>query len=161
MNTNKKAISALVATVLLVVITIAAMGMIWSSIMPIIKTNMEKSQKCFDVGLDIKQGGYTCLSPTGDLMIQVSRGEKSIEIKDLQVQIGFGGTTRSFRISNSTIVSQNSGIIPGPLEEVTYTIKPSAINLNEIDTASIAAVLKIGNSEALCPATQPVSINTC
>jgi hypothetical protein len=159
---RKKAVSTLVATVLLVLITIAAVGIIWGAIMPIIRTNIEKSQKCFDVGLELKKTGNTCFDPyAGELYIQVSRGENPVDISDIQIQVGYAGTTRSIRISNSTYVIVNNNTIPGQNEEVKYTINTSALNMDYVDYASIAAVLMIGRTESLCSATPQAAISTC
>jgi len=159
---NKKAVSAIVATVLLVLITIAAVGIIWGAIMPMIRGNIEKSQKCFDVGIELRSGGNTCFYPYEDkLELQVSKGEKDVELSDIQIQVGFEGTSKSFRASNSSIVIINNGTMPGLNEEVKYTINTSALNIAGVDYASVAAVLKIGNTESLCSASQPAAISSC
>jgi flagellin-like protein len=162
----EKGISALVATVLLVLITIAAVGIIWGAILPMIKGTMEKSQKCYDVDLEIMKGANTCFNTYdplyggGTLQVQVFKGEKSVDISDIQIQVGYAGTTKTVQV-NSTVVIFNNNIIPGPNEEVRYTINTSALGMNSVDTASVAAVLKIGNTESICAASPTTPIDTC
>jgi hypothetical protein len=159
---SKRGIEALVATVLLVLITIAAVGIIWGAVMPMIKGNIEKSQRCYDVALEIKQGANTCYHVYEQTLdIQVSRGEKEVSIKDINIQIGSQGTSKSIKVSNETFVTQNNNTIPGPNEEVKYIIDVNKTGLPSVDYASVAAVLEIGKTESLCSASQPVSINEC
>ena len=160
---NRKGISALVATVLLVLITIAAVGIIWGAVMPMIKGNIEKSQKCYDLALEIKQAGNTCYHLYDETLdVQVGRGEKVADLNDLAIQVGYQGTSKSVRISDSTLVIYNNGTIPGPNEDVKYTINVTALGLGGVDYATVAAVLKIGNVESVCStATSQVAIDEC
>ena len=154
---NKRGIEALVATVLLVLITIAAVGIIWGAVMPLIKSNIQSSQKCFDADLEIKQGGYTCFdSSVPQVKVQVGRGEKATDISDIQIQLSSAGTSKSIKASNES-VSPND--IPGPNEEIVYTV--GTLGLDYIDSVSIAAIIKIGNTVIMCPATQPVALGIC
>jgi len=157
---NKRAISDLIATVLLVLITIAAVGIIWGAVMPIIRTNIESSQKCFDVGLEIKAGGYTCYDGgVNKVKVQIGKGEKPIAISDIQIQLSSGGTSKSIRISNATVVDINT--VPGVNEETAYTINLYQLNMDYADAVSVAAVLKIGNTESMCPAIPAVHLGLC
>ena len=85
MINNKRGISDLVATVLIVLITIAAVGMIWGAIMPIIKKNIDTSQQCNDANIDINtQQGFTYEMGGGNISIQVSRGPSTIDLSGIQ-----------------------------------------------------------------------------
>jgi len=158
MVTNKRGIEALVATVLLVLITIAAVGIIWGAVMPLIKSNIQSSQKCFDADIEVKQGGYTCFDSIGNMVkVQVGRGEKATDLSDIQIQLSSGGTSKSIRVTNETVLPLNT--IPGANEEVAYTL--GTLGLGDINTVSISAIIKIGNTELMCPATQPVALDIC
>jgi len=162
MITNKKGIEALVATVLLILITIAAVGIVWGAVMPIIRQNIESSQNCYGSGLEIKQGGYTCFdSINHQIQLQIGRGEKSINITDIQVSLSSAGTSKSFKIvkDSSNLISGRG--IPNENEEIAYLINGSKLGFTTVDSASIAAILKVGNTESLCPANQPVAISAC
>jgi len=61
---NKKAVSAVVATVLIIMITVAAVGIIWAAIIPMVRDSLVKGTTCNDALSDISIGveGYTCRS---------------------------------------------------------------------------------------------------
>ena len=61
---QKKAISAVVATVLIILITVAAITIIWAAIIPLIQRNIGEGTQCFDATsqLSIEAEGYTCIS---------------------------------------------------------------------------------------------------
>lgn len=160
---NKKGVSAIVATVLLVLITIAAVGIIWGAVMPMIKGNIEKSQRCYDLGLEVKQTGNTCYDISAQTLdIQIGRGEKDADLKDIQIQVGYQGTSKSVRMNNNLIVTANNGTVPGPNEDVKYTINVDALGLGGVDYASAAAIVMIGNTESLCSSATPnVAIDSC
>jgi len=63
-RTNKKAVSAVVATVLIIMITVAAVGIIWAAIIPMVRDSLSKGTVCNDALSDISIGveGYTCKS---------------------------------------------------------------------------------------------------
>ena len=60
---NKKAISAVVATVLIILITVAAVTIIWAAIIPMINTQISGGTKCLDAVSQLQlvtDQGYTC-----------------------------------------------------------------------------------------------------
>ena len=84
MKQNKKAVSALIATVLIIGITIAAFGLIYTFIIPLIREGISTSQSCADAQISVvKEKGYTCFRDASvlpnprTLDVQVSRGPKN------------------------------------------------------------------------------------
>ena len=64
---NKKAVSAVVATVLIIMITVAAVGIIWAAIIPMVQNSLNKGTICNDALSDITliaEKGYTCIKAT-------------------------------------------------------------------------------------------------
>lgn len=135
---NRKAISSLVATVLLVLITIAAVGIIWGAIMPMIKSNLETSQKCNSADLTINtEGGYTYASGN-DAFIQVSRGPSgSINVVGLQLKV-VDATGNSVLQTNST---------PNANSDKVYKITASGTPKR----VGVAAIIGVGNLNTTCP----------
>jgi hypothetical protein len=154
---TKRGIEALVATVLLVLITIAAVGIIWGAVMPLIKSNIQSSQKCFDADIEVKQGGYTCYYVYDNTVkVQIARGEKATDLSDIQIQLSSGGTSKSIRVTNETVAPND---IPGANEEIAYTL--GTLGLTDVNSVSISAIITVGKSTIMCPATQPVALDIC
>jgi len=61
---NKKGISAIVATVLIILITVAAVTIIWAAIIPMINNQLESGTLCLDAvsQITLADVGYTCYS---------------------------------------------------------------------------------------------------
>jgi flagellin-like protein len=62
---NKKGISAIVATVLIILITVAAVTIIWAAIIPMIQNTIEGSQECFDASASVSVStDFSCVTHT-------------------------------------------------------------------------------------------------
>ncbi|MBI5148251.1 hypothetical protein HZA33_01075, partial [Candidatus Pacearchaeota archaeon] len=79
---NKRGISTLIATVLLILIAVVAIGIIWAAIMPMITNASRLSQACSQVSIVINaQAGYTCYDQSAnEILIMISRGSTEIEL---------------------------------------------------------------------------------
>lgn len=112
---NKKGVSALVATVLLVLITIAAVGLIWGAILPLIQRGLQQGQGCgVDVRLIINtQTGYTCSGNTSDgnryTMVMVERPTTDFELVGMLLQVGGEGFTKSYEIREKSSIGNGCG----------------------------------------------------
>ncbi len=103
---HKRGISTLIATVLIIGITISAFGIVYTFVMPLIKESIEANRLCGDVKVMINtQKGYTCYnSSNGQVNLQVLRGPDNINISSLQFKISGQG--------NSNTVNLIDGIKP-------------------------------------------------
>ncbi len=166
--TNKRGISDLVTTVLLVLITIVAVGILYASVMPLIKTNIEKTKQCNDVAMEVvTEGGYTCYLDNGEVEVQVSRGPSDVELYGIQIQLSGGGISKTFNIYNGT-TSNNIKLLdgnydeelelPGKNEALTYVIKSG---LSDFEKVAVAPILKIGKKEEMCSILSSVSLSEC
>ena len=95
---NKKAVSALVAAVLLILITIAAAGTIWSAVMPMITKSMQLNEACLNAVLTIDtQKGYTCYSEnTKRVSVMVERGAQDFSLSGIQISLSGDGKTKTY-----------------------------------------------------------------
>jgi flagellin-like protein len=65
MKNNKKGISAIVATVLIILITVAAVTIIWAAIIPMIQDQISGSTECFDASAAlVVKGDNSCVRAT-------------------------------------------------------------------------------------------------
>src|SRR3989344_4792209 len=102
---NKRAVSTLIATVLIIGITIAAFGIVYAYIIPVIRSGIESSKKCSDMQLSVDTTrGYTYYddSSNNDVHVMVSRGPKSGELVALQLKVT-DNTGNSVTIKNTDL----------------------------------------------------------
>ncbi|MFH1451833.1 MAG: hypothetical protein ABIF88_01525 [archaeon] len=101
---NKKGISAIVATVLIILITVAAVTIIWAAIIPMVSNQLDEGNACLEATSKLSLGaaGYTCWSDNmGDplsindpgLVIQVKNGAGGAELEDIKVLYNVAGSS--------------------------------------------------------------------
>jgi flagellin-like protein len=164
---NKKAVSEVVSTVLIIMITVAAVGIIMAWVIPMIRNNVDKGSACFDAQSDIAlvtDGGYTCIinnatgwdgtnvtSGFGNISLQIRKGPSTkIELADIQILVSNQGNTQSVYLNQT---------MPGNNEEKTYVI--SSQKYNNAESIKIAPVVKIGSTNQVCDISQTVPLSTC
>jgi len=101
---NKKALSTIIATVILILLTIAATIIIWTTIQGTIEDNISSGEACNAEIFDkiTINSRYTCYNETSGLFqFSISLGE--IEIDSLLISIGTEGFSNSFEMSNEEL----------------------------------------------------------
>lgn len=150
---DRKAISPILATVLLILMTIAAVAIIWPAVMPIIKRGASGiSSACIGIDLTIETTGkVTCYDATNKkLHVSVSRGAGDYELEKIQAISYLEGN------SESDIIIET---MPGINEQKTYNV--SIDTLSGVDKVAVAAIVNIGDVEETCEKIAPVSIDAC
>ena len=175
---NKKAISTLVATVLLILITVAAVGIIWGAIMPVITRTMEIGQACLNARVTINtESGYTCYNKnTKEVNIMISRGSEEFTLAGINLVLSGEGTSHSwnFQVGSSYAdvklyrgtydVAFTEDEFPAPNEEHTYTINASdndglpITGLSPPETAKVAPIVKVGATLRTCSVSSSVTV---
>ncbi len=85
---NKKGVSAVVATVLIVMITVAAAGLLWGIVAPVLKTQVSEKESCVNAQVSMsvdEDSRYTCVSSDNGTVIRVHRGADNEEWRAVQV----------------------------------------------------------------------------
>jgi len=163
---NKKAISAVVATVLIILITVAAVTIIWAAVIPMISNKLESGTVCLDAVSQIQllDEGYTCKASDGrNVSIQVKHLSKDFKLSDIQVLVSAGGNTKMFKVSNdtSTIIPIGTSIpMPGVNEEKVYVINTSSI-MGTITDVQIAPIVSTGNTQEICDVSNKRTLLNC
>ena len=149
---NKKGISAVVATVLIILITIAAITIVWAIVKPFVVDTAEGAIECFDANtaLSIENKGFTCYNAGTDLNVQVSYGRENVSLSGIQFLISEGGDTTSIEERVSTN-------LPSPNGEKVVTMAYSGTP----DSVAIAPIIVVGNSETTCDKSAPVTLEAC
>jgi hypothetical protein len=154
---NKRGLSTIVVTLIIIVISLVAVGVVWVVVSNLLKTGtagVDINSKCLGINLQITQAN--CSSGTTDKIcdIQVSRSGTTGD--------AFAGVKLVFRNVASGINSPAAIDVPGdipPIAGARLTGKDSGIaKTNSIDTVELTPYFKdtSGNVQ-LCP--QPTSFN--
>ena len=157
---NKKGISAIVATVLIILITVAAITIIWAAIIPMISNQLESGTVCLDAVSQVQllDAGYTCktvnATATGfNMTLQVKHGAKDFELAGLQVLISEGGSTTPYELT---------GNLPGSNEEKVLSVADYANTTVEgPDKIQIAPIVVVGNTQESCDISATKTLTIC
>ncbi|MFH1238298.1 MAG: hypothetical protein ABIH79_02070 [archaeon] len=159
---NKKGISAVVATVLIILITVAAITIVWAAIIPMINNQLDQGTLCLDAvsQLSLMDAGYTCVDSTaGELSLQIKKGARSFELADIQVLISSEGNVESVNLLDSGYTLDE---LPGSNEEKVYILDVTAILTGgTIDNVKIAPIVKVGNTQEACDVSSTKTILEC
>lgn len=132
----KKALSPVIATVLLIAISVALIAAILGIIKPFAESQLEESQRCYNIleGIEFNYE-YTCYNETNKTMV-VSISQKDVEIEGILfiVTNSGGNESQTFNLNN---ISGDSYSIPGPESGKRYYFhniegKPSRIEIAPI-----------------------------
>jgi len=142
---SKKGISDIVATVLIVLITIAAIGMVWTMIIPLIRTGMETSRQCLDAALQIDRERFTSYNPglhEASVRVGAEAGIAKVKLVGIQLVVaGEKGGSKSY-INRTDLPSAN--------EFRVYKLNWTATANENAASVSVAPIIKIGDVENIC-----------
>ncbi|MFH1522086.1 MAG: hypothetical protein ABIF18_03950 [archaeon] len=150
---QKRGISAVVATVLIILITVAAVTIIWAAIIPMINDQLSKGTICLDAvsQVSLVDAGYTCIVAGGEnISLQIKRGAKEIDLAGVQVLVSALGATTSYTISSD---------LPGANEEKVFLI--NVTDTTNVDRVQIAPIVNIGNTEESCDVSASRALLAC
>ncbi|MEM2956530.1 MAG: hypothetical protein QW041_03090 [Candidatus Pacearchaeota archaeon] len=170
MKIRNKAISDLITIVILILVTITMAGMIYVFVVPMIEENMEKTQKCFDVKLEILAGEDTCYDAIRkEIKIEIARGEKDVELTGIQILISgrekiWGGVIRNNTVTANVreyAGSYNNVLsLPGKSEARVYVINANAINVYP-ENVAVTPIIKLKDKEKMCTTSFQSILNPC
>lgn len=137
---GKRGVSAVIATVLIIMITVAAVGILWVSIIPLIKDSLGSSDLCKEVGISIiSSQGYTCYKPNNITMVQVSKANNEVNVTGLTFSISSSGN--SYDYDKQEVAYSTS-------EYNVYYLNTS--EFEKIEKISVVPSVKSGDSEKIC-----------
>lgn len=161
-RTDKRGISPVIATILLILITVAAVSILAAFIYPMIKENTETATVCFDAQQQVQietANGRTCFNQTSyNVSVQIKKnpGTQSSEVTDVQIILtDTEGNTIAKLISKDAL---NSKTLPSDNEAKTFIVNSSNKNITKV---AIAPIVKTGNTENPCDAGQAVNLPAC
>jgi len=155
---KKRGVSAVVATVLLVLITFMAIGIVVGVIIPMVREGLEKGKSCFELReyFKIVESEYSCYNST-NTKLMVERGMEDFEVKGFAVSISYDGESKRYDIFNGAnyadvaIKDSNFGEeleLPKPGEARTYIFR--------LGKGSKASISVLKTDDTIC---EPESYN--
>jgi|TARA_Y100000034_G_C6835699_1_gene377620 flagellin-like protein len=175
---EKRGVSAVIASVLLIMLTVVAVGLIMAFVLPFIENQTEGASDCFDVfgGIEFKETEYNCyinesMTCTADdcknrtgFSVEITK-EGIVGFRVSMISEGsskaydiFGNETEeTTTLENVRLLGSNFGAngdldSPGNGEMTTYVVKET------YNSAKIAAILENGKS---CDFADTVIFNSC
>jgi flagellin-like protein len=154
---NKKGVSAVVATVLIIMITVAAVGIIWAAIIPMVRDNLNKGTACNDAMSDISlvtDGGYTCVNQTsGNVSLQIKKASNTkVTLVAIQALVFVGGNSQTFEVRSG---------LPQSNEYKTIFVGNTSYGTQNATKVKIAPVVTIGRTEETCDAVSEAPLPAC
>jgi FlaG/FlaF family flagellin (archaellin) len=139
---KKKGVSAVVATILIVMITVLAIGIIWVTILPMIRENLAVSDVCENAGVSIVSSqGYTCYKPSNITMVQVSKGNSDVNVTGLKFSVSMDGNSYDY---------DNQKVAYSTADYNVYYLNTS--EFEKIEKISVVPTIKLGDSDKSCSA---------
>lgn len=148
---NKKALSAVVATVIIILLTMAAITIVWTFVKKVVNENKDQVDSCFNVETGEKvtlNELYTCYNEDS---VQVSLNIADVEVDAVVISIMVGGNSKVVTLTNvertyDDIKYYNNEeetqiTLPGKNEGKTYIISGFSGTINKVDWIRIAPVV--------------------
>lgn len=152
---NKNAVSEVVSVVLIIMITVAAVAVLWTIVIPMVQNSLKAGSSCFDAGSDVTlvQEGYTCLNANGSISLQIQKGSNgAVKLKSVQVIVSLANGN-----TNSTELAEGVSTL-GANDAKVFLIDGNYTGATEI---KIAPILVSGKTEKRCDPTQKAVLLPC
>lgn len=128
---NKKAVSGIVVTVIMIALVVAIGGVVWGVVNNLVTEQLEDTGSCFNIFEKVSiNNKYTCWnSSTNEFLFSVNVGD--IDLSKLVVTVSGEGKTKSYELtSESTEIEgislfpnkEPSVAMPGKNEGLTYIV---------------------------------------
>jgi flagellin-like protein len=145
---QKRGVSEIVATVLIIVIVVAAVGILWTVVSPMIKNNLNQIS-CSDIKLTINlDKELTCSDISKNrTIIMVKRGSDNFNITALKVFLIENGTSHNAQIKS-----------PEPSQILTATISDTKFVVDEV---KITPIINYNGKQKTCDIVVSSEVPAC
>ena len=152
MKRGKKGVSEIIATVLIIFLTIMASMLVYQFVMPLIQNAMTESNQCNNAGLAILTA---CYDASKKANIEISRGEKESALSGIFASVSDGSKSQSAILRTG----KSGGSLINPGEADTYVVDASQLDIPS--QVSIAPAVKVGGKEIICKNYISANIGAC
>ncbi len=163
---EKRGMSSVIAVVLILLLTISAGSLIYTVLIPYLKTATTSSQKCYYADLDIVEGGYTYLnSTTNNLYVQIKRGDKETDLIGIQIKLSGDAVSKIVEVTNGTSTLNLSELgeaivsMPNVGETRTYVLNITALGIGKFRFVEVAPIVKVGDKDEVCDIKSKIILN--
>ena len=142
MKKGKKGVSSIIATILLILISIFAATIIIGFVVPFVKDTLAEEKECYEVKDQLKintESAYTCVYGGGkNASVTIRREFGEVEIKGFKMGVYGDDGARVFdikegRVENVKMINGSDILeIPEKGGERTYSINTTLTNINEV-----------------------------
>jgi len=144
---KKRGISTVVATVLIILITVAAVTIIWTAVIPLIRKSIDSGIACLSADVYIDSKG-TCFDEENSVLkVAVKKGAGESDISSIDFILSSGG--------ESTKLTEDFGGGPNSRKTFSFPISDSP------EEVGIAPIIQVGDGEFVCDITSSVEIKNC
>ena len=142
---NKRGLSPIIASVLLVLLVFVLITIVWTTYKGIVVKNLNKAGSCLDtIGKIEIVGRYTCYNPASE-QFQFSIERKDVEIESLLVSLSSISGNKNFELTNTSqnipglrIYQNNLNIImPNKNSAITYIVNLTNVSFQKPDAIKI------------------------
>ena len=134
---KKQGVSAVIATVLVILITVASVTIVWSAVIPMVRNNLELSRMCLDAQVTIDSAsGYSVFDASNGLSSVQVKKSGDAEISGIEFIFDVDGNSKNF------VKAAN---LRANAAKTFYFYSDG-----EPEKVSIAPVVKTGNKEKIC-----------
>ena len=165
---NKRGISQLIATVLILMLTVSTVAIVWSVISPIITGKIETSAECRLATSSLSLDQFCVKThPNGneEIFLKVNRNAEVIDLIDLQFVVG-NKQGNSDSVFFTHLAGNNITDLPGPNEGVLIIRgfnQSDNVNLfGKYNSLALAPVIRTGNNQSkICEIVRRVRLREC
>ncbi len=161
---NKKGISGVVATVIMIALVLAAVAIVWGVVTNLIEDQLEESENCFNIFDKISlNSAYTCYNTSNNkLLFSVSVGD--IKVNKILVSISGQGTTKSYTLASEEQTITGLTMYPGGESEIIMPEQNAGLTYISSEFPSTPDSIRISPiiGETQCGVTDSIShIESC
>jgi flagellin-like protein len=163
---HKRGVSELIATVLLIAVTITAAAAVYAFVSPLIQDAMSESTQCNNADVSIVSSCYN--SSSDEVLVEIGFGEDNstsgISIQVFGEDSAGGVSIKEGQSADKYVRELNSPVLitlPGQNEARTYAINSSGMNITSPFSVSAYPMVKIRNSDKLCKKYAQSGIRGC
>jgi len=154
---TKRGISAVVATVLIILITVAAVTIIWTAIVPMIKQQLNSGTGCLNADVTI-DNSYSCVDFEKEIVaVRVKKGSADIELEELEFTFSFEGNSE--KVVKGVELGKNSAkVFYFDLDDFSF----EGFDLEGFDLeVKVAPILMVEGDKKICTALSNIKLKSC
>ncbi len=148
-HNNKTGLSAVVTTLLLVALSMVAVGIVWLAVNNLVRSSISNSESCVNIiGKVSIDNRYTCYnSSSNELQFSINIGD--LDVSSVMVGISGQGSGKGINISNKT--SQIPGLVTYPGRSINVRLPSKNAGLTYIYNLTYAGISGAPDSISLAP----------